>query len=367
MLFLPNYTEKMGYMKKLPELVGFFAVSGLLLWQFAVADPSTAGTAETKPPAEVELLNVSYDPTREFYEAYNAWFAQQWKEKNGQNVSVRQSHGGSAKQARSVMDGLRADVVTLALAHDIDVIAKRRRLLPETWQEAFPHNSTPFYSVIVFLVRKGNPKGIHDWDDLVRSDVKVIMPNPKTSGGARWNYLAAWAYASKTFGGDEARTQEFMRTLIGNIPVLDGGARAATTTFVQRGMGDVLISWENEAYLAEKDIGKGQFEVVVPSLTIRAEPPVAVVTKNTEKKGTTAVASAYLQGLFEPFAQRLAAQHHYRPTNPEVAAEWAERFPAVKMVTIEEFGGWEAAHLAHFAEGASFDHIYGVGEKKKSK
>jgi sulfate transport system substrate-binding protein len=306
----------------------------------------------------IELLNVSYDPTREFYEEFNADFIKHWKEKTGQDVTITQSHGGSGKQARSVIDGLKADVVTLALAYDIDVIAEKGKLLPADWQKAFPHNSSPYTSTIVFLVRKGNPKQIKDWDDLVRKDIQVITPNPKTSGGARWNYLAAWAYSKNKFAGDEAKIKEYMAALFKNVPVLDTGARGSTTTFVQRGIGDVLISWENEAFLAEKEIGKGQFEIVLPSISIKAEPPVAVVEKNAARKGTVELAKAYLEYLYTPGAQELAAKHYYRPSDPTIYAKFAAKFPKLNLVTVDDFGGWKEAQKTHFDDGGTFDQIY---------
>lgn len=307
---------------------------------------------------KIELLNVSYDPTREFYEEYNKQFAQSWKEKTGHDITLSQSHGGSGKQARSVMEGLRADVVTLALAYDIDVIAEKAKLLAPNWQSQLPHNSAPYTSTIVFLVRKGNPKQIKDWDDLVRKDVQVITPNPKTSGGARWNYLAAWAYAGKKFGGDEAKVKEFIGTLYKNVPVMDTGARGSTTTFAQRQIGDVLITWENEAFLAKREIGKDNFDIIVPSISILAEPPVAVVTKNAEAKGTEALAKAYLEGLYTPASQELIAKHFYRPRDEKVAQKFAAQFPSVPMLSIADFGGWKEAQKKHFDDGGVFDQIY---------
>src|SRR3954468_12208229 len=279
-----------------------------------------------------ELLNVSYDPTRELYRDVNAGFARKWKAETGQDIEIRQSHGGSGKQARSVIDGLAADVVTLALAYDIDEISQKAKLLPANWQTRLPDNSSPYTSTIVFLVRKGNPKRIRDWDDLVRPDVKVITPNPKTSGGARWNYLAAWGYAERKYGSP-AKTREFMTRLFRNVPVLDSGARGATTTFVERAQGDVLVSWENDAFLAVNELGKGNFEIVVPSLSILAEPPVALVDKVVDRKGTRAVAEAYLKYLYTPEAQELIARHYYRPRDPEVAARHKAQFPNVPMLT----------------------------------
>lgn len=308
---------------------------------------------------DVKLLNVSYDPTRELYTEFNKAFAAHWKAKTGDSVTVQQSHGGSGKQARAVIDGLDADVVTLALAYDIDVIAERGRLLPADWQTRLPHNSAPYTSTIVFLVRKGNPKGIKDWNDLVKPGVAVVTPNPKTSGGARWNYLAAWAYVLRQPGGNEAQAREFLGKLFKNVPVLDSGARGSTTTFVQRGIGDVLISWENEAYLAIKEYGTNKLEVVTPSLSILAEPPVAVVDKFARKHGTETVAKAYLEFLYTDEGQEIAGRHFYRPRMEAVAAKFAGKFAPVKLVTIDElFGGWKQAQKAHFDEGALFDQIF---------
>lgn len=305
----------------------------------------------------VELMNVSYDPTRELYDDFNKQFTIYWKQKNNQDVTITQSHGGSGKQARSVIDGLKADVVTLALAYDIDIVAEKGKLLPPDWQSKLPHNSSPYTSTIVFLVHKGNPKKIKDWDDLVRSDVQVITPNPKTSGGARWNYLAAWAFAQKKFGNDEAKTKEFLGKLFKNVPVLDTGARGSTITFAQRGIGDVLIAWENEAYLA-LDNDKGKYEIVTPSLSILAEPPVAVVEKNTERKGTTEIAKAYLNYLYTPEAQDIIAKHYYRPSDEKIAAKYTAQFPKLNLVTIADFGGWKDAQKKHFDDGGTFDQIY---------
>jgi len=303
-----------------------------------------------------ELLNISYDPTREFYTEYNAGFAKYWKAKTGQEVTVQQSHGGSGKQARAVIDGLEADVVTLALAHDIDAIAQNG-LLPTDWQARFPNNSAPYTSTIVFLVRKGNPRGIKDWNDLVQPGIAVITPNPKTSGGARWNYLAAWAYAEKTMGRDKAK--EFVGKLYKNVPVLDSGARGSTTSFVQRGMGDVLIAWENEAYLALKEFGADQFEIVTPSLSILAEPPVAVVESVASRHGTLALAQAYLRYLYSQEGQEIAGKHFYRPRDPQAAAKYAGQFGKVTLLTIDDvFGGWKKAQSTHFADGGVFDQIY---------
>jgi len=307
---------------------------------------------------DIELLNVSYDPTRELYVDYNAVFAKYWKEKTGDSVKVKQSHGGSGKQARSVIDGLQADVVTLALAADVDALHEHGDLLPENWQTLLPDNSAPYTSTIVLLVRKGNPKGIKDWDDLVKDGVAVITPNPKTSGGARWNYLAAWGYAQRKFGSAD-KAKEFIAKLYKNVPVLDSGARGATTTFVQRGQGDVLISWENEAFLALKEFGADKFEIVVPSVSILAEPTVAVVTKVAERKGTTDAAKAYLEYLYSEEGQTVAARNFYRPRNKDVAAKFASTFPKLDLFTIDEvFGGWKKAQATHFADGGIFDQIY---------
>lgn len=307
---------------------------------------------------EIKLLNASYDPTRELYLEVNAAFAKQWQAKTGDTLKIDQSHGGSGKQARSVIDGLAADVVTLALAYDIDVIAERGRLLPADWQKKLPNNSTPYTSTIVFLVRKGNPKQIKDWDDLVRPGVIAVSPNPKTSGGARWNYLAAWAYAEQKFGKDEAKVKDFMKKFFKNVPVLDSGARGATTTFVQRNVGDVLVGWENDAYLALKEFGADKFELITPSLSILAEPPVAVVDKVAKKHGTEAVAKAYLEFLYSDEGQEIAARNFYRPRNEKIAAKYADKFAKVKLVTIDEvFGGWQKAQKAHFGEGGVFDQL----------
>jgi len=308
--------------------------------------------------ADVTLLNVSYDPTRELYDDYNKAFAKYWEAKTGKKVTVRQSHGGSGKQARTVIDGLQADVVTLALAGDIDALATQGKLLPANWQGRLPHNSSPYTSTIVFLVRKGNPKGIKDWGDLVKPGVSVITPNPKTSGGARWNYLAGWAWALKQPDGSEATATEYIRKLYKAVPVLDTGARGSLTTFAQRGIGDVFVSWENEAFLAVKEIGIDKFEIVVPSLSILAEPPVAVVDKVALRKGTADVARAYLEHLYSKEGQEIAAKHYYRPRDPEVAAKYANLFTKVDLVTIADFGGWAVVQKKHFADGGVFDKIY---------
>ncbi|PPU42310.1 sulfate ABC transporter substrate-binding protein [Xanthomonas arboricola] len=309
---------------------------------------------------DIGLLNVSYDPTREFYRDYNSAFAAQWKQQHPQDtVTVETSHGGSGKQARAVIDGIEADVVTLALAYDVDAIAEKAKLIDSDWEKRLPDNSAPYTSTIVFLVRKGNPKNIHDWPDLLRSGVAVVTPNPKTSGGARWNYLAAWAYADHIFKGDRERIVRYMQALFRNVPVLDTGARGATTTFVQRGIGDVLLAWENEALLAREELGKDKFEIVVPKLSILAEPSVALVDKNVDKHGTREVAEAYLRYLYAPEGQKLAAKHFYRPRHPEFAdpADLA-RFQDIKLVTIQEaFGSWDKAQQEHFADGGVFDQI----------
>jgi sulfate/thiosulfate transport system substrate-binding protein len=307
---------------------------------------------------EIELLNASYDPTRELYRDVNAAFARYWQDKTGDKVTVRQSHGGSGKQARAVIEGLGADVVTLALAYDIDAIAEKGRLLPGDWQQRLPHNSSPYTSTIVFLVRKGNPKGIKDWDDLVKPGISVVTPNPKSSGGARWNYLAAWGYALNQFGQDDAKAHEFVARLFKNVPVLDPGARGATTTFVQRGIGDVLIAWENEARLSLRESGGGQCEIVLPSLSILAEPPVAWVDKVADKHRTREVAEAYLRFLYTPEGQEIAAKNYYRPRLETVAAKYTSTFPKMKLFTIDDvFGGWQKAQKTHFNEGGVFDQI----------
>jgi sulfate/thiosulfate transport system substrate-binding protein len=314
--------------------------------------------------AEVKLLNVSYDPTRELYQDFNAAFAKHWKAASGDTVSVNQSHGGSGKQARAIIDGLEADVTTLALAYDIDAIADKG-LIAADWQKRLPQNASPYTSTIVFLVRKGNPKGLKDWNDLVKPGVAIITPNPKTSGGARWNYLAAWAYALKQPGGSEASAKDFVAKLYGNVKVLDSGARGATTTFVERGIGDVLLAWENEAYLAIKELGPDKFEIVTPSLSILAEPPVSVVDKVADKRGTRKVAQAYLEYLYSAEGQEIAAKHYYRPRDAKVAAKYARQFGKVNLVTIDDtFGGWRAAQKTHFSDGGLFDQIYAPGGKR---
>jgi sulfate transport system substrate-binding protein len=319
---------------------------------------SASGNNTTASKEPVELLNVSYDPTRELYEEFNKAFAAHWKEETGQEVKIQQSHGGSGKQARSVIDGIEADVVTLALAYDIDEIALTRQLLNEDWQKEFENNSSPYTSTIVFLVRKGNPKNIKDWDDLTKEGVSVITPNPKTSGGARWNYLAAWAFASRKYNGDEAKIKQFMKDLYSNVEVLDSGARGSTTTFVERGIGDVLIAWENEAYLSLKEFGEDEFEIVTPSLSILAEPPVAIVDKIVDKKGTRKVAEAYLKYLYSEEGQEIAAKNFYRPRDEKVLEKYKDQFQDLELVTVEEFGGWQEAQKTHFADGGTFDEIY---------
>jgi sulfate transport system substrate-binding protein len=329
-----------------------------LLLGGALAMPLGAQTSD-KP---VTLLNVSYDPTRELYEDINRQFATYWKGKTGQDVKIRQSHGGSGKQARSVIDGLEADVVTLALAYDIDQIAQKGGTLPAQWQKRLPENSSPYTSTIVLLVRKGNPKAIRDWGDLAKPGVSVITPNPKTSGGARWNYLAAWGWALRQPGGSNATAKDVVTKIFKNVPVLDAGARGSTTTFVERGIGDVLVAWENEALLAIKELGPGKFEVVAPSVSILAEPPVAVVDKVAGKHGTREVAQAYLEYLYSQPGQETAARHFYRPRTAAVAEKYAAQFPKLTLFTIDEvFGGWEKAHATHFADGALFDQIYRPG------
>jgi sulfate/thiosulfate-binding protein len=328
----------------------------------AVALAVLAGPAGARgADGRVQLLNVSYDPTRELYDAVNAAFAKQWKARTGQDLVVKQSHGGSGKQARAVIDGLEADVVTLALAYDVDAVAKAGLVAPG-WQKRLPGNASPYTSTIVFLVRKGNPKGLRDWDDLVKPGVAVITPNPKTSGGARWNYLAAWAHALRKPGGDEAKAKVFVRALYENVPVLDSGARGSTTTFVERGIGDVLLAWESEAFLAVEQLGKGKLEIVVPGASILAEPPVAVVDRNVDKHGTRAVAQAYLEFLYSAEGQEIAARNFYRPRDPAVAARHAARFPKIELSTVDAvFGGWQKAQATHFADGGVFDQIYTPG------
>ena len=340
---------------------------GRVLGGLVVAGAALAGVvALDTPPIEaqsaIRLLNVSYDPTRELYQDVNAAFAASWKAQTGQAVTINQSHGGSGKQARAVIDGLQADVVTLALAYDVEALHEFGPLIPANWQSRLPGNSAPYTSTIVFLVRKGNPKGIRDWDDLARPGVSVITPNPKTSGGARWNYLAAWGYALRKPGGSASTARDLVGRIYRNVPVLDSGARGSTTTFVQRGIGDVLIAWENEARLAREKLGADKFDVVTPSLTILAEPPVAVVDRVVDKRGTRAVAEAYLRFLYTPEGQEIAARHYYRPRVEAVATKHAARFPPVSTFTVDEvFGGWSQAQKAHFADGGIFDQIYQLG------
>jgi sulfate/thiosulfate transport system substrate-binding protein len=344
----------------------FIRTLALVVSLSALASCGKQEITSTKNPDEITLLNVSYDPTRELYQAVNKAFATQWEATTKQKISIKQSHGGSGKQARSVIDGLEADVVTLALAQDIDEIATRsaeRKLLSADWQKKLPDNASPYTSTIVFLVRKGNPKAIKDWDDLTKPGVGVITPNPKTSGGARWNYLAAWGYADKKFG-DENKTREFVKAIYKNVLVLDSGARGSTTTFVERGVGDVFISWENEALLALKELGADKFDVVIPSISILAEPPVAVVDRVVDKRNTRKVAEAYLQFLYSEQGQEIAAANYYRPRSLNVAKKYEKQFPALNLFTVDQaFGGWAKATKAHFAEGASFDQIYQPGVK----
>lgn len=332
-----------------------YLILSFIIAALSLANPLTASAAE------VTLLNVSYDPTRELYQDFNAAFAKYWQAKTGDKVTVKQSHGGAGKQARAVIDGLQADVVTLALAYDIDAIHEKARLIPKNWQKRLPNNSSPYTSTIVFLVRKGNPKAIKDWNDLVKPGVSVITPNPKTSGGARWNYLAAWAYALKQNNNDEAKAKEFVGKLFKNVPVLDSGARGSTTTFVERGIGDVLLAWENEAFLAKKELGPDKVEIVVPSLSILAEPPVTVVDKVVDKHKTRKVAEAYLQYLYSEEGQEIAAKNYYRPTLESVAKKYEAQFPKVNLITIDDvFGGWQKAQKTHFSDGGVFDQIYGT-------
>jgi sulfate/thiosulfate transport system substrate-binding protein len=313
---------------------------------------------------DVTLLNVSYDPTRELYQEFNTAFVKYWRTKSGQAVSVRQSHGGSGSQARAVIDGLEADVVTLALGYDIDVLHEKAKLIPKDWQKRLPHNSSPYTSTIVFLVRKGNPKGIKDWDDLLNPGISVITPNPKTSGGARWNYLAAWGHAQNKKGADEQKARQFVTEVFKRVPVLDSGARGSTTTFVERGIGDVLLAWENEAFLAVKELGPDKVEIVVPSVSILAEPPVSIVDRVVNKKKTRVTAQAYLDYLYAPEGQQIAAKHYYRPRLESAAKKHASTFPKVKLFTIDQlFGGWQKAQRVHFSDGGVFDQIYQPGRR----
>ncbi|MFI4865950.1 MAG: sulfate ABC transporter substrate-binding protein [Steroidobacterales bacterium] len=320
--------------------------------------PAAVATGATARP--VTLLNVSYDPTRELYEAVNKAFAAEWLATTGEQVTINQSHGGSGKQARAIIDGLQADVATLALAYDLIELNRKAQLIPADWAARLPNNSAPYTSTIVFLVRKGNPKNLRDWDDLIRPGVQVITPNPKSSGGARWNYLAAWAWALKRPGGDDARAKDFVRRLYNNVPVLDSGARGATVTFVDRGIGDVLLAWENEALLAKQQLGPDKLDIVLPSLSILAEPPVTVVDKVVDRRGTRKLAEAYLRFLYTKQGQEIIAHNFYRPRDAEIAARYASQFPPLKLVTIDDtFGGWAKAQAAHFDDGGSFDQIYG--------
>ncbi|MFP5441177.1 MAG: sulfate ABC transporter substrate-binding protein [Gammaproteobacteria bacterium] len=343
-------------------------MSALKLLKKSLVAAVAAGTLSVSAfAADYNLLNVSYDPTRELYVEYNAAFAKYYKAKTGDNVTIRQSHGGAGKQARAVIDGLEADVVTLALAYDIDAIAAKAKLLNADWQKELKHNSSPYTSTIVFLVRKGNPKGIKDWGDLAKPGIGVITPNPKTSGGARWNYLAAWAWAAQNARGDtatrEAAAKKFVTDLYRNVPVLDSGARGSTTTFVERGIGDVLLAWENEAFLAIKELGPDKVDIVVPSLSILAEPPVTVVDVNAKKRGTEKVAKAYLEYLYSAEGQEIAAKNYYRPTDPAIAKKYEKQFPKLKLVTITDFGGWQQAQKTHFEDGGVFDQIYQPGAR----
>jgi len=350
------HVKKKGILKVATALMASFVL-------LAGCSSDTSSSEENKGKGEgkqkaVELLNVSYDPTRELYEAFNKEFASYWKEETGQEVTINQSHGGSGSQARAVIDGLEADVVTLALAYDIDAIAEQK-LISEDWIQDFESNSSPYTSTMVFLVRKGNPKGIKDWDDLVKDDVSVITPNPKTSGGARWNYLAAYGYALKQHNNDEEKAKAFVKKLYQNVEVLDSGARGSTTTFVEKGIGDVLIAWENEALLSLKELGEGEFEIVAPSVSILAEPPVAIVDEVVDKKGTREVAEGYLEFLYSEKGQEIAAQNYYRPRDEKVAEKYANQFPDVELFTIDEvFGGWTKAQEIHFTDGGVFDSIY---------
>jgi len=351
-------------------MIRLFISSALFFGIFACSKGNTDGPPGTTSgvtlckspstaPKELTLLNVSYDPTRELYADVNKVFASHWKQKTGQALTIKQSHGGSGKQARAVIDGLEADVVTLALGYDVDALFAKAKLIPQDWQKRLPQNSCPYTSTILFLVRKGNPKGIKDWPDLIRDGVQVITPNPKTSGGARWNYLAAWGYALHRPGGDEAKARAFVEKLYKNVPVLDSGARGSTTTFIERGIGDVLIAWENEALLAVKEIGKDKFDIVAPSESILAEPPVAVVDKFVNKHGTRDAAKAYLDYLYTAEGQEIVAKHYYRPRDEDVLRKHAALFPTIKLFTIDEvFGGWDKTQKAHFDDKGVFDQIY---------
>lgn len=363
-IFILSLNPAVSPMKALPLVPGWLSVGPnstvrrvafLALLMFGML----AGTEDLLAQKAVTLLNVSYDPTRELYQDYNAAFIKHWKDKTGADIAVNQSHGGSGKQARSVIDGLEADVVTLALAYDIDAIADKSGLVPRDWQKKLPFNSAPYVSTVVFLVRQGNPKNIKDWNDLVRPGISVITPNPKTSGGARWNYLAAWGYALKKYNSDEAKAREFVTQLFRNVPVLDSGARGSTSTFAQRGIGDVLVSWENEAFLITREIGKNRFEIVVPSISILAEPSVAVVEKVAQRHGTTQISQAYLEYLYSPQGQEIVARHYYRPRLEETMKKYSDQFTKVHLFTVDDvLGGWAAAHKIHFSDGGYFDRIY---------
>lgn len=353
LFFIFKYLEERGR-GRIKRWYPILFLSGVLLLFLITA----CGAKSDGATSRIELLNVSYDPTRELYTQINQAFTELWLAETGQSVVIRQSHGGSGKQGRAVIDGLKAGVVSLALAYDIDAIATAG-LTSSDWQQQWEHNSTPYTSTIIFLVRKGNPHQIKDWDDLLRAGLSVITPNPKTSGGARWNYLAAWGYAMIRYNNDEEKVKSFMNDLYHRVPVLDSGARGATTTFVERGIGDVLITWENEGYLAMNEYGKGQFELVYPSISIMAEPPITVVDKVVDQKGTRDVAEAYVQFLYSESAQMIAAEHHYRPRLQDVAAQFTDRFPKLQLLTVDEhFGGWKQAHEVHFADGGTFDQIY---------
>ena len=329
--------------------------NNLLKTLVTVALLLTSGLAQA---AEINLLNVSYDPTREFYKEYNELFAKYWKEKTGDTVNVKQSHGGGGKQARAVLDGLEADVVTLAISYDIHQLYTRRKLIPETWQSALPNNSSPYTSTMVFVVRKGNPQKVKDWNDLIKPGISIVAPNPKTSGGARWNYLAAWGYALKHNGNNEEAAKEFLKKLFKNAPVLDTGARGATTTFAEREIGDVLITWENEAHLVLKEFGADKYEIVTPSFSVLAEPPVTVVEDVARKHGTVEVATEYLKYLYSKEGQELIAKHYYRPSDKEIAAKYAKQFAPLELVTVAQYGGWDEVQTKHFADGGVFDKIY---------
>ena len=342
--WLLSYFPLLGFLMKSKSLLAALVASALFGVKAFAADLS--------------LLNVSYDPTRELYQEFNAAFVKHWPAKTGETLKINASHGGSGKQARAVIDGLDADVVTLALAYDIDALHEHGKLIPADWQKRLPHNASPYTSTIVFLVRKGNPKKLTDWSDLVKPGVDIVTPNPKTSGGARWNYLAAWGFALKQPGGNEATAKDFVKKLYRNVKVLDSGARGATTTFTERGMGDVLLAWENEAYLAVKELGPDKFDIVTPSISILAEPPVSIVDKVVDKRGTRKVATAYLDYLYSPEGQEIAGKNYYRPRDAKVAAKYANQFAAVKLFTIDEvFGGWSKAQKTHFADGAIFDQL----------